>query len=106
MYKIRLRQGGREKQERVGCFLGMQSVHTLNHCLGPMRISATIPDEVGEAVKAETDNVSAFVADALEEKLARIRRRRAREEILDAAGTGGVSPDFDDELRQMRQRSD
>ncbi|PSQ95977.1 MAG: hypothetical protein BRD55_07965 [Bacteroidetes bacterium SW_9_63_38] len=71
-----------------------------------MRISATIPDEVGEAVKAETDNVSAFVADALEEKLARIRRRQAREDILEAAGTGGGGTDFNDTLRQMRRHSD
>lgn len=71
-----------------------------------MRISATIPDDVGKAVKAETDNVSAFVAEALEEKLARIRRRRAREDILDLAGTGGVNDNFDDELRTLRRNRD
>lgn len=71
-----------------------------------MRISATVPDEVGEAVKAQTDNVSGFVAEALEEKLARIRRRQAREDILDLAGTGGVQDDFDNELQTLRRHSD
>jgi hypothetical protein len=71
-----------------------------------MRISATVPDEVGEAVKAQTDNVSQFVAEALEEKLTRIRRRQAREDILDLAGTGGIQDDFDNELQTLRRHSD
>lgn len=71
-----------------------------------MRITATVPDEIGQAVKNEADNVSAFVAEALEEKLARIRQKKAREELLDMAGSGGVRADFDDDLQKARRASD
>jgi hypothetical protein len=71
-----------------------------------MRISATIPDEVGRAVKEETDNVSAFVAEALEEKLMRIRQKKAREQLLDLAGSGGFRADFDEELQTERRDGD
>lgn len=71
-----------------------------------MRISATIPDEIGRAVKEETDNVSAFVAEALEEKLMRIRQKKARERLLDLAGSGGFRADFDEKLRKERRDGD
>lgn len=71
-----------------------------------MRITATVPDEVGRAVKDETDNVSAFVAEALQEKLARIRQKRARKDLLDLAGTGGVRGDVDEELQNERRDHD
>lgn len=70
-----------------------------------MRITATVPDELGKAVKEETDNVSAFVAEALEEKLARERQQRARKKILELAGKGKVDRNFDAILREERRSS-
>lgn len=68
-----------------------------------MRITATVPDELGEAVKEQTDNVSAFVAEALQEKLDRLHRRAARERLLELAGSGGVDASVDHELREERR---
>ena len=70
-----------------------------------MRISATIPDEIGRAVKSETDNISAFVAEALEEKLRRIRRREAREDLLEMAGSGGVREGAIEDIQSDRRES-
>lgn len=70
-----------------------------------MRITATVPDELGKAVKEETDNVSAFVAEALEEKLARERQQRARKKILELAGTEEFSEDVLEILKQERRES-
>jgi len=70
-----------------------------------MRITATVPDELGKAVKEETDNVSAFVAEALEEKLARERQQRARKKILELAGTEEFSEDVLEILQQERRES-
>jgi len=53
-----------------------------------MRITVRVPDELGEEVKGRTDNVSAYVVDALTEKLERERRRAARREILELAQKG------------------
>ncbi|MCS4054657.1 type II toxin-antitoxin system CcdA family antitoxin [Salinibacter ruber] len=48
-----------------------------------MRITVRVPDDLGDIVKATTDNVSAYVTEALREKIARDRRRKARQNILD-----------------------
>ncbi len=55
-----------------------------------MRITVRVPDDLGEDIKARTDNVSAYVVEALTEKLERERRRAARQEILERATDGGV----------------
>ncbi|NBB84654.1 MAG: hypothetical protein GVY12_00295 [Bacteroidetes bacterium] len=70
-----------------------------------MRITATVPDELGKAVKEETDNVSAFVAEALQEKLEREQQQRARKKILELAGTEEFSEDVLEILQQERRES-
>ena len=94
----------REETEAVD--RSMNDVHTNNH-IGfiSMRITATVPDELGNAVKEQTDNVSAFVAEALQEKLERLHRRAARKRLLDLAGSGGVDASIDQALHRERQSS-
>lgn len=48
-----------------------------------MRITVPVPDDIGESVKATSDNVSSYVGEALREKGGRDRRREARQNILD-----------------------
>ena len=36
-----------------------------------MRVTVRVPDDLGDIVKATTDNVSAYVTEALREKIAR-----------------------------------
>jgi len=67
-----------------------------------MRITVRVPDELGEEVKCRTDNVSAYVTDALTEKLERERRRAARERIWQAAQRSEESPA--DDLHAINQR--
>ena len=67
-----------------------------------MRITVRLPDDLGENVKRRTDNVSAYVTDALTEKIEREERRRARRELLDMAGEGSVAaPKTDRETRPL-----
>jgi Arc/MetJ-type ribon-helix-helix transcriptional regulator len=64
-----------------------------------MRITVRVPDDLGEEVKRRTDNVSAYVTDALTEKLEREKRKEARRELLRFAGTG-----IDESLHEINQR--
>ena len=64
-----------------------------------MRITVRVPDELGEEVKDRTDNVSAYVTDALTEKLRKEKRDEARRELLRYAGTG-----IDEALHEINQR--
>jgi Arc/MetJ-type ribon-helix-helix transcriptional regulator len=64
-----------------------------------MRITVRVPDELGEEVKDRTDNVSAYVTDALTEKLRKEKRDEARRELLRYAGTG-----IDESLHEINQR--
>ena len=64
-----------------------------------MRITVRIPDDLGEDVKRRTDNVSAYVTDALTEKLRREKRDEARRELLRFADTG-----LDASLHDINQR--
>jgi hypothetical protein len=64
-----------------------------------MRITVRVPDDLGEEVKHRTDNVSAYVVEALTEKLRREKRDEARRELLRFAGTG-----IDDALYDVNQR--
>jgi post-segregation antitoxin (ccd killing protein) len=70
-----------------------------------MRITVRGPDDLGEEVKHRTDNVSAYVVEALPETLERERRRAARQEILERAKEGG-SPDEDLHAIEQRERRD
>lgn len=65
-----------------------------------MRITIRLPDELGEEVKRRTDNVSAYVTEALSEKVRREKRDEARRRLLRFAGTGGV----DSDLHEINQR--
>jgi Arc/MetJ-type ribon-helix-helix transcriptional regulator len=58
----------------------------------------------GEEVKDRTDNVSAYVTDALTEKLERERRRAARERIWEAAQESDESPAQDLYAINQRER--
>jgi len=70
-----------------------------------MRITVRLPDDLGDEVKRRTDNVSAYVSEALAEKIERERRREARLNILENAT--GTSPDVDlHALNQRRRREE
>lgn len=71
-----------------------------------MRITVRVPDDLGDEVKARTDNVSAYVTEALQEKVNREKRRRARLEILELAGKGDVDPDIYDLNKLWRYEGD
>jgi len=64
-----------------------------------MRITIRVPDDLGEEVKRRTDNVSAYVTDALTEKLQKEKRDEARRELFRYAGTG-----VDESLHEINQR--
>ena len=68
-----------------------------------MRITVRIPDDLGEDVKRRTDNVSAYVTEALTEKLRREKRDEARRELLRFAGTGVDSSLYDINQQQRRE---
>jgi hypothetical protein len=73
-----------------------------------MRITVRVPDEIGETVKSETENVSAYVTEALREKIARDRRREARQNILDGIRDyegPGVEEGAEDQLHQERREN-
>jgi post-segregation antitoxin (ccd killing protein) len=74
-----------------------------------MRITVRIPDDLGDTVKATTDNVSAYVADALREKIERDRRRAARQNILDGIRDydgPGAEEGAEDQLHEDRRTGD
>lgn len=70
-----------------------------------MKIDITIPDELWNAVRNETDDVSAFIVEALEEKLQREGQLRARRRILALAGTVEMSEDALNILQEERRQS-
>jgi len=71
-----------------------------------MRITVRIPDDLGEDVQRRTDNVSAYVTEAVAEKVQREDRRQARQDILEMEVEGGVDPDLHDINQQMRREGD
>lgn len=71
-----------------------------------MRITIRLPDELGEEVKRRTDNVSAYVKEALDEKLQRERRDEARRRLLRFAGTGYVDPSIYEINQRERREGD
>jgi len=74
-----------------------------------MRITVRAPDDVGETVKATTDNASAYVTEALREKIARDRRNETRQNILDGIRDydgPGAEEGAEEQLHQERRDSD
>lgn len=74
-----------------------------------MRITVRVPDDLGETVKSTTDNVSAYVTEALREKIARDRRREARRNILNGIREyegPGVEDGAEEQLHDERRDSD
>jgi post-segregation antitoxin (ccd killing protein) len=74
-----------------------------------MRITVRVPDDLGDTVKASTDNVSAYVTEALREKIARDRRRKARQNILDGIRDyegPGAHEGAEEQLHQERRDSE
>lgn len=74
-----------------------------------MRITVRVPDDIGETIKSETDNVSAYVTEALREKMKRDRRREARQNILDGIRDyegPGAEDGAEEQLHQERRDSD
>lgn len=74
-----------------------------------MRITVCVPDDLGDTVGSKTDNVSAYVTEALREKIARDRRREARQNILDGIRDyegPRAQKGAEEQLRQERRDSD
>ena len=74
-----------------------------------MRITVRVPDDLGNTVKSTTDNVSAYVTEALREKIARDRRREARQNILDGIREyegPGAEEGAEEQLHKERRDSD
>lgn len=74
-----------------------------------MRFTVRVPDDVGEIVKSVTDNVSAYVTEALREKIERDRRRTARKKILEGIQDdegSGANEDAEEQLHRERRVGD
>ena len=71
-----------------------------------MRLTITVPDEIGEEVKERSGNVSAFVTEAIIERLDQMKRREARERIRSLGGTAQIKSSVYDTLHNERRRSD
>ncbi|MCS3827888.1 hypothetical protein GGP85_003359 [Salinibacter ruber] len=74
-----------------------------------MRITVRVPDDLGDTVKSKTENVSAYVTEALREKIARDRRREARQNILDGIRDyegPGAEGGAEEQLHEERRESD
>lgn len=75
-----------------------------------MRVTITVPDEIGEEVRQMAEekgtSVSGFYAAAAAEEVNKLRRKRAFEAIDRLIGTTEIAPDALAELRRMRQESD
>ncbi|MCS3953457.1 hypothetical protein [Salinibacter ruber] len=74
-----------------------------------MRITVRVPDDLGDTVKSTTENVSAYVTEALREKIARDRCREARQNILDGIRDHegpGAEGGAEGQLHEERRESD
>lgn len=68
-----------------------------------MRITVTLPDEIGEAVRSRATNISAFVAEAIREKLRAIERMEARERLRRLLDETCVDPSILETLQEERR---
>lgn len=64
-----------------------------------MRITVQVPDDLEAELKERTNDVSAYVLDALGEKLRKEKRDEVRQELLHFAGTG-----IDDGIYEINQK--
>jgi hypothetical protein len=71
-----------------------------------MRVTVRLPDELGEEVKRRTDNVSAYVTEALSDRVRKEKRDEARRRLRRFAGTGGVDPDLHKINQRQRREGD
>lgn len=75
-----------------------------------MRVTVSIPDEIGrrveELAEKEGASVSSIYARAVEEHVKEKRRQEAFEAINALIGETNVAPDAIDELHRMRRESD
>lgn len=75
-----------------------------------MRITVHIPDDLGEEVRTRTDNVSAYVTEALRDRIEREEKRRARRRILEGIqeheGSGVLEEDAEEQLHRKRHQGD
>ena len=68
-----------------------------------MRITVTIPDELGEAIRQRTTNVPAFVAAAIREKVRAVERMEARRRLRHLLDEARVDPSILETLQQERR---
>lgn len=71
-----------------------------------MRVTVRLPDDLGKELKERTENVSAYVTDAVSEKIRREKRRSSREEILDLAGCSPGATHLHEENQQFRRQGE
>lgn len=72
-----------------------------------MRVTVNVPEEIGKTAervaKQAGKSVSALYAEAIEAHVKTLRRKQAIEAINSIIGRGGVAPDFDEQLQEMRR---
>jgi predicted transcriptional regulator len=72
-----------------------------------MRVTVNVPDEIGktaeQVAKQAGKSVSALYAEAIEAHIRALRRKQAIEAINSIIGQGGVAPDIDEQLEEMRR---
>lgn len=71
-----------------------------------MRVTVRLPDDLGRELKERTENVSAYVTDAISEKIRREKRRSSREKILDLAGCSPDATQLHDENQRFRRQGE
>ena len=75
-----------------------------------MRLTVTVPDDLAEQARqlaeATERSVSSVVAEAIADHVRAERRRHAADRISALIGAGGVSPDADAILREIREESE
>lgn len=71
-----------------------------------MRITVRIPDDLGEEVKSRTNNVSAYVQEALSDKLKLEKRRQALNRIRRHMGTANVPDNIHEIIQRERREGD
>ncbi|CAN5145721.1 hypothetical protein BH23GEM4_BH23GEM4_12080 [soil metagenome] len=75
-----------------------------------MRVTITVPDQIGEEARQMADrentSVSAFYADAVARRMADLRRQQAFAAIRDLIGRADVVPDAAEQLKSMRREDD
>lgn len=75
-----------------------------------MRVTVHLPDDLAEEVRSRSDDVSAYVTEALRDRIEREDKRRARRRILksiqEREGSGMFKDDAEEQLHRQRRRGD